>query len=171
LTSSVVRLRAITAEDSTQWLAWLQDAEILGLMDMIEPVSEQQHQEFLRYGVDENPTARWFAIEREGRFIGKVWLWDISWRHRRAEVRILIGDRDSWGRGAGSAALAKIASYACNTLGLHKVYAFVHQRNERSRRAFLKAGFFEEVELREEACWDGRFQSVFRLALLAGDQI
>ncbi len=168
LTGALVRLRPVSAEDSAEWLRWLNDPEILGLMDMVQPVTAEQHEKFLRYAIAENQNARWFAIERDGRFIGKVWLWDINWRHQRAEVRVLVGERESWGSGAGSDALALISRYAFETLGLHKLYAFVHERNQRSKRAFLKVGFVEEAILREEATWEGSFQDVSRLALIAG---
>lgn len=168
MNGNVVRLRDIGAGDAAQWLVWLNDPEILGLMDMVAPVTAEQHERFLRYAIAENENARWFAIEREGRFIGKVWLWDINWRHRRAEVRILVGERESWGSGAGADALSIVTKHAFETLGLHKIYAFVHERNARSKGAFLKAGFVEEAVLREEASWDGRFQDVSRMALLAG---
>ena len=168
MNESGVRLRDICADDSAQWLVWLNDPEILGLMDMVAPVTAEQHEGFLRYGIAENKNARWFAIEREGRFIGKVWLWDINWRHRRAEVRILVGERESWGSGTGTTALSIITKYAFETLGLHKIYAYVHERNVRSKRAFLRAGFIEEAMLREEAFWDERFQHIYRMALVAG---
>lgn len=170
LTGSAVCLRGIRAEDEVAWLAWLREPEIMVLMDMVDVVTDEQHRRFLQERIHKNPAARWFAIERDGQFIGKVWLWDIHWRHRRAEVRILVGDRAHWGSGAGSDALRIIAHHAFRTLGLHKLYAFVHQDNPRSRAAFLRAGFSDEALLKQEAYRSGTFQDVWRLAIFAPDE-
>lgn len=168
---SGVTLRDIRASDSPQWIAWLNDLEIMGLMDRVDRVSSEAHEAFFRSSMLDNPAARWFAIERHGKYIGNVWLWNIHSRHRRAEVRILIGDRAAWGTGSGTEALSAIIAHATSAMGLHKIYAFVHERNQRSKRAFLRAGFVEEVCLRQEAVWEGRYTDVWRLVFFAEPQI
>jgi RimJ/RimL family protein N-acetyltransferase len=99
----------------------------------------------------------------DGRHVGNVWLADIDRRHRKAEVRVLIGDRPTMGGGAGSTAIDLMARHAFDTLGLHRVYAYVLAFNPRARRAFEKAGFVLEGTLKDDR-WDGaQFVDAFLL--------
>jgi diamine N-acetyltransferase len=126
-TGTLVRLRALTSDDASNWLQWINDPDVMDGLDRAVPVTADQHAEYIRKNVVQNDTAVWYAIEEavKGRHIGVVWLWDIHWRHRRAEVRIVIAPSHA-GQGYGKASLQQVARYAFNTLGLHKLYAYVH---------------------------------------------
>ncbi len=137
-------------------------------LDRALPATAEQHERYIRQNVTENRTAVWFAVEtaKDREHIGIIWLWDINERHRRAEVRIVIAPAAA-GRGYGPDALQALSDYAFRTLGLHKLYAYIHERNGRSRSAFERAGFYVEAELKEDAFWNGAFATVWRLARLA----
>lgn len=167
-TGALVRLRALQPDDTSNWLAWINDPDVMDGLDRAVPVTAEQHAEYIRKNVVQNDAAVWYAIEDavKGEHIGIVWLWDIHRRHRRAEVRIVIAPAYA-GHGYGTASLNQVAQYAFDTLGLHKLYAYVHERNDRSRRAFERAGFQQEAVLRAEAFWNGGFRDVFRLARLS----
>jgi RimJ/RimL family protein N-acetyltransferase len=114
---------------------------------------------------------RYFAVEtlEPRRHLGNVWLWDIDRRHRRAEVRVVIGDPDGTNRGIGSEAIDLAARHAFDVLDLHRVYAHVLAINPRAKRAFEKAGFSPEGLLRGDR-WDGeRFVDVHVLGRLKDD--
>ncbi len=172
LEGRTVILRPIDPADLERWRAWVNDPEIAGFLDRALPVSGPEHEHFFETMVIGNPRAVWFALERPGApddYIGNVWLWDLDARHRRAEVRILIGDRSAWGTGAGTEALQILAGYAFEKLGIQKLYAYVHARNPRAARSFVKAGYIEEARHAREAFWDGQFQDILRFARWASD--
>ena len=78
-------------------------------------------------------------------------------------MRVLIGDPTTTGGGAGSTAIDLMARHAFDTLGLHRVYAYVLAFNPRARRAFEKAGFVLEGMLKDDR-WDGaQFVDAFLL--------
>src|SRR5579875_3672038 len=164
-----VVLRPLEETDLEHWREWVNDPEIAGYLDRVLPVSRPEHRRFFYLSVIVNQRAVWFALERPGvpprDYIGCAWLWDIDQRHRRAEVRILIGERSSWGTGVGTEALRLLSAYAFEKLGLHKLYAYVHARNPRGAAAFRKAVYVEEARLREEAFWDGAYDDVLRFGL------
>lgn len=125
---------------------------------------------FIAAHVAGNQSAVWFSIEApDGTYVGNIWLWDLHWRYRRAEVRVFVAHPQYQHRGIGTAAIAAIAKYAFETLGLHKLYAYVHVSNEGSRRAFENAGFWLEATLREDAYREGSFTDVIRFARIAGE--
>ena len=134
-------------------------------------------------GIAADEHARWFdalaartdtlfrAIELApgGHHVGNVWLADIDRRHRKAEVRILVGDRTRHNSGAGSQALDAMARLAFDELHLHRVYAYVLAFNPRARRAFEKAGFTLEGTLRDDRFDGERFVDAFLLGRLTSN--
>ena len=153
-----------------RWQAWVNEPEVAALLDRVLPVTEDEHRAFYQQSVVDNRHAVWFALHTldDDVYIGNVWLWNINHRHSHAEVRIVIGESQYRQRGAGTEALMCIAQYALRSLGLHKVYAYVMERNLRARMAFEKAGFEVEATLKEECFWEGGYQDVWRLARCNG---
>jgi len=163
----LVKLRPFEPADAERYRAWVNDAEIAALVDRIKPVSELEHRAWYEALVKSDTTCV-FAVERldNERFIGIVWLHGIHWRHRRAEVRIVLGDRESWGGGHGIDALRVIASVAFGAMDLEKLWADVLVSNPRAVAAFERAGFVREGVLRGDRVQaDGRVD-VVRLGLL-----
>ncbi len=95
-----------------------------------------------------------------------VWLYDIHPRHRRAEVRIVIGEKSAWGGGYGTDALRVLVGIAFGLLRLEKLWADVLVTNPRGAAAFERAGFKREgLLLGDRAQDDGRVD-VIRLGIL-----
>jgi RimJ/RimL family protein N-acetyltransferase len=163
----LVRLRAFEPEDAERYRAWVNDPEIARLIDRPEPVTRAEHEAWYRTLVV-SPTTIVFALDRQAdtKFIGLVWLYDIHARHRRAEVRIVIGDRTAWGGGYGTDALRVLARIAFGSLGLDKLWADVLAVNPRAVRAFERAGFVREgLLVGDRVQGDGRVD-VIRLGIL-----
>jgi RimJ/RimL family protein N-acetyltransferase len=88
-------------------------------------------------------------LELGGRHVGNIKLGPIDRHHGLAEVGLLIGEPQSWGRGLASAAIAMVRDIAADQLGLRKLTAGCYASNVGSEKAFLRAGF--EVEGRRRA--------------------
>ena len=144
-------------------LAWNNDPELQRLLDRSRPIEPAEHLRWFA-GLEGRSDTVFRAIHlADGRHVGNVWLADIDRRHRKAEMRVIIGDSSTMGGGAGSTAIDLMARYAFDTLGLHRVYAYVLAFNPRARRAFEKAGFVLEGTLKDDR-WDGtRFVDAFLL--------
>ena len=170
LCGRLVRLRAIESDEFETWRGWINRADVMDGMDREVRPSADEHRRFVETAVAAQQ-AVFLGIETldTPRLIGVVWLWDLSERHRRAEVRILIGDPDTRGHGFGTDAIEAIAAYAFEQRALRKLYAYVHAQNGASRRAFERAGFTLEATLEREAMRDDREADVFRLRRFAGD--
>lgn len=166
-----IRLRPLEPADLQRWRMWINDPEIAGYLDRVLPVSAPEHEQFFERAVTGNTSAVWYAIELKasGQFVGNVWLWNISTRHRHAELRILIGERSAWGSGCGAEAISLLTGYGFKQLGLHKVYAFVMARNSRAVRTFEKCEFDSEALLVEDVFWNGQFENVHRVFRLNKD--
>lgn len=156
-----IELRAFNKEDAEKYLEWVNDPQIARLVDRVLPVTKYEHDKW--YGaLISNENAVVFAIvAKPNNYIGNVWLWDIDWRHRKAEVRISIGDKSYYNKGLGTQSIEAITDFAFNKLGLHKVYAYILKYNDIASKVFTKAGFKLEGTLREDRFIEGRFVDTF----------
>jgi RimJ/RimL family protein N-acetyltransferase len=167
MAGQAVVLRPLERRHLQATRAWANDPELMRLMDRAHPVSEIEHESWFA-ALRERKDVAYFAIEtaEDSRHIGNVWLWNIDWRHRRAELRIVIGAGEHHGRGAGSEAISLLCGHAFERLNLHRVYAYVLGINPRARRAFEKAGFALEGTLREDRWVDDAYTDVYLLGKL-----
>lgn len=84
--------------------------------------------------------------------IGNITLNDIEWVNRRANLGIMIGDRDFWGKGYGTEATRLMIRYAFDRLNLHKLWLGVNASHTSAIRLYEKVGF--EVEGRsKDGCY------------------
>ena len=114
----------------------------------------------------------YFAIETsDGEHIGNIWLYNIDSRHRKAELRVIIGNLAKAGRGFGTEAIQLLTKYAFERLNLHKVYAYVLGINPRARRSFEKAGFEVEGTLRQDRWVNDAYTDVYLLGSIRQDSL
>jgi len=144
---------------------WANDPELMRLMDRKQPVSPAEHEAWFA-SLPRRADCTYFAIETvDGRaHIGNVWLWDIDRRHRKAELRVVVGDRGARGKGLGAEAIDRLCRHAFEKLDLHRVYAYVLGINPSARRAFERAGFTLEGTLRDDRWAVDRFIDSYLLA-------
>ncbi len=105
---------------------------------------------------ERSPFKDWivFIIEVDGKGVGDCGL-DIDWVRRRATIWIELLPEE-WEKGYGTDAIRTLTKYAFQ-LGLERVRAIVNAYNERSKRAFEKAGYREIARI-PESCWmDGKW--------------
>jgi RimJ/RimL family protein N-acetyltransferase len=90
-----------------------------------------------------------FAIlDENDELIGRTGLFALDPSHRRAELGIVIGEPDNWGRGYGRDALQVLVDFGFRTLGLRTIVLYTYTENERARRAYESVGFQAVRELR-----------------------
>jgi diamine N-acetyltransferase len=161
-----VTLTALTRRHLDATRAWANDPHLARLLDRAWPVSEMEHEEWFA-GLRQHTDRVYFAIEEgQGTHIGNIWLWDIDARHRKAELRIVIGESTAAGRGLGSDCIDLMCRYAFDRLNLRRIVAFVLSTNPRARRAFEKAGFELEGTLKQDRWTGDVYSDVYLLGRL-----
>jgi RimJ/RimL family protein N-acetyltransferase len=144
---------------------WANDPELMRLMDRDRRVSSAEHETWFA-SLATREDCSYFAVETAdgGQHVGNIWLWAIDRRHRKAELRIVIGDPAARTRGFGSEAIDRLCRHAFDRLGLHRIYAYVLALNPVARRAFERAGFAFEGTLIDDRRADDRFVNTYLLA-------
>ena len=146
-----VVLREKRIEDAPDDFAWRSDEE-LAKLDATRPLN-MTYDDFLRYARteidDPGPRSKRLAIDTlDGRHIGNFMYYDLDLRRGEAELGIMIGDRDYWGKGYGSDAIRAVQDYIFTQTTLTRVYLHTLEWNERARRSFTKAGMREVKTVR-----------------------
>jgi RimJ/RimL family protein N-acetyltransferase len=153
-------LREVRPEDAgKRYYNWMNDEDITGYTESrFYPYSLDQIKQYVQK-MDGSRDAVFLAIiEKEsGKHIGNIKIGNINWIHRVADVGIIIGEKQCWGKGYATGAIRLVCDYALNKLNLHKLWAGCYENNIGSIKAFTKAGFVREGVLREHYYYRGKY--------------
>ncbi len=165
-----IRFRSPERADLKHFVVWLNDPEVRESLAVSLPMSmareEQWFQDTLKRPAEQQP----FAIEiRKGKawkLIGTCAFHDINWQERSAEVGIMIGVKEEWNKGYGTAAMNLLVRHGFDTLNLHRLYLHVYADNARGIRAYEKTGFAHEGRLRDARFDNGKYSDVLLMSIL-----
>ena len=144
LTGQQTVLREKRIEDAVVDFEWRVDPE-LAKLDATTPL-RLTLDEYTRYFRDElefpSPWSVRLAVETfDGEHIGNVMYYDVDERKKQAELGIMIGIREYWGRGYGTDVVATVLKHIFLDTGIERVYLHTLAWNDRAQSAFRKSGF------------------------------
>lgn len=166
-----VLLRPIRKSDISLFLKWFNDPEVTQYLGVYLPFTEIEEERW----IEELATAKpkrdiVFIVEiienNITKPIGNCGLYKINQKDQNAEIALIIGEKDYWGKGYGTEALQLLIDYGFNQLNLHRIFGFVIEFNERNIKLCKKLRFKEEGRLREARFKNGRFWDVIIFGLL-----
>lgn len=138
-------LRTLNPDDASEsYCSWLNDQDVnayletkqTSIMELREYIAERQR----------SPDCLFFGIflKENKKHIGNIKLEPISYAEKGATIGILIGDKDSWGKGICTEAINAVIKYAFSILGLNKISLGVVSENIAAIKCYEKAGFTME---------------------------
>jgi RimJ/RimL family protein N-acetyltransferase len=131
---------------------WFNDFEITSRNGLaLRPTTLEATEEWYRRSIEDDRLVLFTLYERSTmRPIGGGDLHDIDRMNRTAELSLLIGEKDCWGKGYGTEATRLLLDYGFTCLGLHSIFLKVFSFNERALRAYTRSGF-KTIGRRREA--------------------
>lgn len=167
-----IYLRRLTKKDlEGNYFNWLNDHEVTRWMQHgLFPNSEEKMLSF--YNAISNSTSDLiFAIAlKDGDcHIGNIGIHKIHSFFRSAEIGILIGEKDCWGKGFGEQAVRLVVEHAFLRLNLHRLFAGAVVNNMGSVQMFKKVGFQKEGILRDAYFCEGSYYDCVQLSLLQSE--
>jgi ribosomal-protein-alanine N-acetyltransferase len=156
-----IYLRRLRAGDvSAAYLGWMTDPAVNRFLEsrFAEHDMDSLRAFVLKMADDRANLFAGIFLRHHDRHIGNIKLGPIDAHHRRADIGLLVGERDCWGKGYASEAIAILSEFAFAQLGLHRLSAGMYAENEGSARAFEKAGYVREGLLRSHWSCDGKRQ-------------
>lgn len=175
-----INLQMVTRDDVTRIKRWLSDEEIseswfgrysygdpahLGYHpNEMDDISDEQWQQ-----VFDNPEHRILSIySPTAGHIGEIHI-AIEESLGDGQLSILIGRKDLWHQGFGSAAARRALETAFTDYGLYRIWVDIPEYNTNARHMFAHLGFQHEGTLRKSRPHEGaRFDSVV-MGILANE--
>ena len=149
------------------------DPDVLHWLQLSEDPEELRTEEAVRERFERmqaDPfTETWRIDTVEGRPVGQIELVEIHPLQRRAEMHLLLGEKDVWGRGYGTRAVRRLLGHAFDDLGLRRVFAMADEDNVRVVRLFERCGFGREGLLRRHRLRHGQPVDMIVVGILEGD--
>jgi len=99
--------------------------------------------------------------------IGNVSLSSINWVDRSAEIAIMIGDKDFWGKGYGTECFRLLIDHAFGELNLHRVYCGTREDNVSLIKIAESVGMKLEGRQKEALFKDGEYYDIVNYAILS----
>ena len=150
--------------NNPNYINWLKDIEVVKYLGRPEYFKEVKIEEINKYYNDmvSNEHIKFFAVYfiPENKFIGtaKISLSNsYNDEYDIADIGIMIGDRNFWGKGLSSVILSSISSYALNNLKARKLTAGAISQNIAVIKSFQKIGFKIEGVLRKKIYLNGEY--------------
>ena len=118
-------IRAFKESDAELWQVWDMDTEIQMYMPepSNEPKSITEQYKYIKECEKEEDGLYWSIESKDGITIGTVALTEINEYHKLAELGIVIGDKNVWGKGVATEVIGAIVEYAFSVLGIISISA------------------------------------------------
>ena len=172
LVSGRLYLRRLEREDiKGNYFQWLNDQAVTKWMrHSIFPNSYEAMQAFYEsQAMSDKDIVFAIILNEQDRHIGNISLNSINYVFRSAEIGIIIGEIDCWGKGYASEAISVLAHHCFYRLNLNRLAAGAVDKNIGSIRAFEKSGFCREGISREAYFCEGQYHDCINLSLLRSE--
>jgi RimJ/RimL family protein N-acetyltransferase len=170
ITGERIILRAWEKTDLEVFTRWFNDPEVTIYVnnDAYPCHSTEQEERYMASRIDDHNTYC-ITLRENGKPIGNCDIHKIDLRNRTAEVGIVIGEKEYWGRGYGREALRLLLEIGFEGMGLNRISLLVVDQNERAFRCYRAAGFREEGRLRQQSYIKGTFYDDIIMSVLASE--
>jgi len=144
-----IYLSPISLEDIDVFMNWVNDPEMAYFTmfhsRIISLLNEKETVESLAKG------GNTFSIvtQEENKVIGNCSFFRINESDRTAEIGIIIGEKDYWGKGYGSDALRLLLKFGFENRNYNNICLHVYSFNERAIACYEKVGFKKQGICRE----------------------
>ena len=168
LQGKLTRLRAPERGDLPSFVKWFNDPEVTQFLLRSPPMSmEEEERWFSSLLTSEGKV---FSIETlEGKLIGNLGIIHIDHTNRKADIGIVIGEKDHWSKGYGTDALIVILGYMFDELNMERIWLYADGDNERAQKCYRKCGFRKEGVFRHNRFKDGRFTDDVVMSILRSE--
>lgn len=161
-----VTLRALEREDLERCHRWFNDEEVTKYLLRNDPLPMVEEEKWFEEMVADKPRLNLAIEDEEGNHIGNIGFHSIDFRNGTAEIGIVIGEKDRWGKGYGPEAVRLLLKYAFEELRLYRVGSAAFVENLRSIRCQEKCGFVKEGVRRGAIFRSGEHQDVILFGIL-----
>ena len=158
-----IYLKEFTEENlyDPKYAKWLKDIEVVKTIGRAEYLKPFQFSEIENYvkRLWESKNDCFFAIyyRKNQEFIGTLKIGSIDWYNRVADIGIMIGNRNYWGKGLAKDAVSSASNYAFKYLGMRKLIGGCLKTNIAMCKCFEEVGFRREGNRKQQIFFEGKY--------------
>ena len=143
------------------YLVWLRDYDVMktiNRVDYLRPVSFAEVKQYCE-NVMQSQSDMFMAIHAkyDNKFIGTLRVNQVNWHTKVADIGILIGDKDYWGKGIATDSIRIMCNYLFKKLGFRRLTAGLMSINPAMLKVFEKLGFRKEGVFRKHDAFEGEY--------------
>ena len=166
-----VYLRAIESDDYKTTIKWHNDNEIWNMVGGTKYfVSMEYEKKWIEDAIwNKDQIKLGICVKENNELIGFCSLIKMDLANGSAEISIMIGDNQYWGKGLGSEAILLLSDFAFSERGFNRIWALILENNIASRRMFEKCGYKTEGVLRKSIYKNSKFHNQVIMSILQED--
>lgn len=152
-----------------KYLQWLNDFDVVAPIispELMKVKDADFIEESFRRFTRENSQGFFIKCQPIDNYVGTIKLDKINQNSKSAELGLMIGEKNLWGKQVGTKAAAILMKYAFETLQLHKIWGGTDEYNVAMQKLFLKLGFKQEGCLRQVNYFKDRYSDNFYYGIL-----
>lgn len=157
-TSERIYLRPLSVDDvNERYLGWLRDQQVKAFLEVDgNDLTLDDIRDYIEDGPS-NGSYFMYAIclNESDLHIGNVKVGPINTAHLIADLPVVIGDKDFWGKGIAVEAIALGNQIAFEKHGIRKLHGQIYRSNIGSIKAYCRAGWIIEGVIRGRYLVDG----------------
>ena len=164
--------KCFKAEDMTdEYFSWFYDKDVTKFNSHgLFPYSKEQQVSFLE-SIDRRERIVFAVYTHGGTQVGNVDLASFDWINRSAELAIVIGEKDAWGRGLGTQMCKFVLSHGFDKLNLNRIWTGTADTNLAMKSLAKKIGMSLEGVFKEGMFLNGEYIDVHSFGILRSDNV
>jgi ribosomal-protein-alanine N-acetyltransferase len=143
--------------DDSAYYQWLSDTEVvryIGRNELLDGITFSDAEDYVKQ-LWANHYCTFLAVHdnESSKFIGTAkvnFITDLGRKYGIADIGIMLGERDFWGRGVATDILRSISVYAFDHLNARKLSAGAFSLNVAVVKAFIRIGYQIDGSLRQQ---------------------
>ena len=134
-----------------------------------KPMNQDQVATLFKHDLEAGNIVFLICDKKSKKPIGYAGLYDFNWVARKAEFRILIGEKAFWGKGCGTEVTEMLTFYGFDRLNLNRIYLGYTMANKAAQRTYEKAGYKHEGIQKDDIYRNSTYYDTARMAILRKD--
>jgi RimJ/RimL family protein N-acetyltransferase len=170
LKSERVEFALTEQEHLEKRVAYINDPEIQRTLNFDYPTSLSKTKKWFDNTLFDQSRVDFTILDRQTQeMIGFCGLINIEKPVMKAEVYIVIGDKDYWGKGYGREANKLLHNYGFIELGLNRIYGYMLTFNDRIKKNTDALGKKLEARFRESIYSHGELKDQYMVSILRAE--
>lgn len=104
--------------------------------------------------------------KKSKKHVGNVALSSINWIDRNAEIGIVIGEKEAWGKGFAKEAWSMLIEHGFKSLNLHRIYCGTHKDNIGMQKVAIAVGMTEDGRFKDNIFKNGKYHDTIQYSVI-----